>query len=198
MASNCVDQNLIELIARNAVMKLIQDHTLQPGLKSCDCNWLGGEVRIPTCDALPSIINEFIEGGELDLPTPTRVDVTAGGELVITLSDGSAISGDLSAYVRSAIEAWSAETFPCGPFTHVITDDTLTGNGTECAPLSVVLPEQDCCATGEVDATAATAPSTTEDSELPTTLYGGRTAMLGAPVGWINVGGLRVPHYGAV
>lgn len=39
-------------------------------------------------------------------------------------------------------------------------------------------------------------PPTHEAPELPTTLYGARTALLGAPVGFLNVGGFRVPHYG--
>lgn len=39
-------------------------------------------------------------------------------------------------------------------------------------------------------------PQTSEASELPTTLYGGRAALLGAPVGFLDIGGFRVPHYG--
>ena len=39
-------------------------------------------------------------------------------------------------------------------------------------------------------------PSTSESPVLPTTLYGSRAALLGAPVGFLNIGGLRVPHYG--
>jgi hypothetical protein len=42
----------------------------------------------------------------------------------------------------------------------------------------------------------AFAPATSEAAELPTTLYGGRAALLGAPVGFLNVGGYRIPHYG--
>lgn len=39
-------------------------------------------------------------------------------------------------------------------------------------------------------------PTTSEAPELPTTLYGGRGALLGAPVGFLDIGGYRVPHYG--
>lgn len=39
-------------------------------------------------------------------------------------------------------------------------------------------------------------PPTSESTELPTTLYGGRGALLGAPVGFLDIGGFRIPHYG--
>lgn len=39
-------------------------------------------------------------------------------------------------------------------------------------------------------------PPINESAELPTTLYGGRQALLGAPVGFLDIGGFRVPHYG--
>jgi hypothetical protein len=39
-------------------------------------------------------------------------------------------------------------------------------------------------------------PPVTESDALPTTLYGGREALLGAPVGFLEVGGYRIPHYG--
>ena len=45
-------------------------------------------------------------------------------------------------------------------------------------------------------AACAFPPATSEAAELPTTLYGGRAALLGAPVGFLNVGGYRIPHYG--
>jgi hypothetical protein len=39
-------------------------------------------------------------------------------------------------------------------------------------------------------------PPMSEAAELPTTLYGGRAALLGMPVGFLDIGGFRVPHYG--
>lgn len=46
-------------------------------------------------------------------------------------------------------------------------------------------------------AACAFLPPTSEAAELPTTLYGGRAALLGAPVGFLNIGGYRIPHYGS-
>lgn len=39
------------------------------------------------------------------------------------------------------------------------------------------------------------APPTNEASALPTTLYGSRDAMLGKPVGWLDVGGKKIPYW---
>lgn len=49
---------------------------------------------------------------------------------------------------------------------------------------------------GDLEIDPATAPATSEASELSTVVYGGRDATMGKPVGWTNIGGLRVPHYG--
>lgn len=54
------------------------------------------------------------------------------------------------------------------------------------AAIAAALKFEDC----------AFAPPSTESTELPTTLYGGRHALLGAPVGFLDIGGFRVPHYG--
>ncbi len=63
MASNCVDTALLELIVRNAVFKMLQDHTLQSGVKACDCNWIGHETKLVTCDALPGLAGDLVEDG---------------------------------------------------------------------------------------------------------------------------------------
>lgn len=40
-----------------------------------------------------------------------------------------------------------------------------------------------------------TPPATDESSSLPTTVYGSRTAGMGAPIAWGNIGGYAVPLY---
>lgn len=219
--SNCIDPNYVELIARNAILKMLSDHTLQAGLRDCACGWIGHETRVVTCDALPGLVEALIDDGDIEfsdyrvtdfswnggdgeltltttdqswtvnlseLMNAARVvnmDVNSAGTLVLTFSDGSTLEADLIPVIRGEIDAWANETWPCGPFTEVEHDETLTGNGTTCSPLAVAAP-------------SVAAPTTSEDDALPTVMYGGRTEILGTPVGWVNIGGVRVPHYGVM
>lgn len=108
--SNCVDQALIELIARNAILKMITDHTLQPALRDCDCGWLGHETTVLTCAALDAKIAEMVQDGTISRITGVTFDA-ATNEIVVTtesevfraslvpLVDG--IAGDLAAAVAS-------------------------------------------------------------------------------------------------
>lgn len=183
--SNCIDPNYVELIARNAILKLLSDHTLQAGLRDCSCNWIGHETRVVTCDSLVDLVSDGIEEGDIPVPRLLSAVVNSEGELVLTFSDGSVVTIDLAQAIRDQIQNWANEQWPCGPLTEVIHDESLTGAGTTCDPLGVA-------------AGTATAPPTTETDTLPTTMYGPRTALLGEPQGWISIGGVRVPHYGAV
>lgn len=81
--SNCVDQALIELIARNAILKMITDHTLQPALRDCDCGWLGHETTVLTCAALDAKIAEMVQDGTISRITGVTFDA-ATNEIVVT------------------------------------------------------------------------------------------------------------------
>lgn len=224
--SNCIDPNYVELIARNAILKMLADHTLQAGLRDCACGWIGHETRVVTCDSLSGLVQDLIDEGEVspsayrvtdfswngtdgeltlattdqtwtvnlsELMNAARVvnmDVNSAGTLVLTFSDGSTLEADLVPVIRGEIEDWANETWPCGPFTEVEHDGSLSGNGTSCNPLSV--------SADGIAFSAADGPAPSEEDSLPTVMYGPRTAVLGAPSGWINIGGMRVPHYGAV
>lgn len=130
--SNCVDQATIELIARNVVLRMVMDHTLQAGLRSCepDCGWLGHETRVVTCDQMENAIEEALglqvedfkfdpETNQLTLRTnnsthtvdlsvleggrPVALNVTADGVIELTTKDGEKITTSLAAYVDAAI-----------------------------------------------------------------------------------------------
>lgn len=132
--SNCVDQATIELIARNVVLRMVMDHTLQAGLRSCetDCSWLGHETRVVTCaqlegaidDALGLQVEEFefnSETNQLTLRTnnsthtvdlssleggrPVAFNVDAEGVISLTTQDGTVLTTNLGAYVDAAIAA---------------------------------------------------------------------------------------------
>jgi len=66
--ADCVDPKLMELIARNVVFKLINEHTLQSGLRSCDdtCSWLPHESRLVTCDQLNAAIGGIEVGDTIE------------------------------------------------------------------------------------------------------------------------------------
>lgn len=110
--SSCIDQNFIELIVRNVIARMIQDHTLQAGLRSClpDCGWLGHETRVATCDQLPDVDDAIEDALE---------DFLCNAEF------------------KACVLATIRELWTCGDFTHVEHDGTLEGMGTECSPLSV-------------------------------------------------------------
>lgn len=81
--SNCVDQALIELIARNAILKMLADHTLQAGLRDCDCGWLGHETTVLTCAALDTKIAEMVADGTISRITGVTFDAVTN-EIVVT------------------------------------------------------------------------------------------------------------------
>ena len=132
--SNCVDQATIELIARNVVLRMVMDHTLQAGLRSCetDCSWLGHETRVVTCDQLEGAIDDALglqveafefnsETNQLTLRTnnsthtvdlssleggrPVAINVDAEGVISLTTQDGTVLTTNLGAYVDAAIDA---------------------------------------------------------------------------------------------
>lgn len=90
--ADCVDPKLMELIARNVVFKLINEHTLQSGLRSCDstCTWLSHESRVATCDQLDAAIagvdiGDTIEGFTYDPDTGLLTIDTDQGNFYVTL-----------------------------------------------------------------------------------------------------------------
>lgn len=132
--SNCVDQATIELIARNVVLRMVMDHTLQAGLRSCetDCSWLGHETRVVTCDQLENAIDDAlglqVEAFEFDSETnqltlrtnnsthtvdlssleggrPVAFNVDAEGVISLTTQDGTVLTTNLGPYVDAAIDA---------------------------------------------------------------------------------------------
>ena len=132
--SNCVDQATIELIARNVVLRMVMDHTLQAGLRSCetDCSWLGHETRVVTCDQLEGAIDDALglqveafefnsETNQLTLRTnnsthtvdlssleggrPVAFNIDAEGVISLTTQDGTVLTTNLGPYVDAAIDA---------------------------------------------------------------------------------------------
>ena len=218
--SSCIDTNLIELIARNVIARMIQDHTLQAGLRSCapDCSWLGHETRVATCDMLPDIedaLDDFLCNAEFracvegiirnmwtcgDFVEVTHDDTLAGRGTtcsplsvnVEALNIPEIIGEELDDFLcntafRACVLTIIRELWTCGDFTSVVHDDTLTGTGTDCAPLSVN-PDAICFP-------GASSVPDTNGTELPTYVIGNRSGLLGRPDGWMLICGRKVPYW---
>lgn len=92
MAGNCTDTDLIELIARNVVFKLLSEHTLQAGLRSCGdtCDWIGHETKVATCAQLeaalqPGNLGDTIEDFTYDPDTGQLTIFTDQGQHAVVL-----------------------------------------------------------------------------------------------------------------
>ena len=220
--SNCVESSYIELIARNAILKMLSDHTLQAGLRDCECSWLGHEAKVATCNQLADVTPESLDvnsegeliltlgdGSQISVPLApfiqelvdaakvVALNATASGELVLTFGDGSQLTVNLTDLVMNVLNAYIAERWPCGLMDRVNyeEDQPFKGMGSDCSPFEFDCEKAAPCI-GEVFASdEADAPSTTETPVLPTTMFGARTAVLGQPDGWMNIGGKKVPYW---
>ena len=129
--ANCVDQAYIEMIVRNVVAQLTQDHVVQMALKNCAGNWLGHESRVVECSELEGLVQDMIDNGDLTLPPDVDVKVTAaryeGSTLVLTLSDGSEVQTSNSISSITPASAPAATTDCAIPTTIVGGTDQLLG-----------------------------------------------------------------------
>jgi len=66
----------------------------------------------------------------------------------------------------------------------------------QCGNLRYVATIEACATDAIVALPSNVVPATTEDCEIPTTIYGIRDALLGSPDGFINIGNNVVPYYG--
>lgn len=116
--------------------------------------------------------NEFVRGGVITEATITKSDIQSS-----TISGSTIESSTISKL--AGLDDESAKT---------IAD-----------ALGKLTPEQLASLAKAVAAAIAPppakAPETTQTPELPVTLYGARTSMLGAPVRWMLIDGFVVPAY---
>lgn len=176
MLSSTATQSLCT--ALTPCMESVANTTFDPSalaavFQDCDGVPRAPSTRIPSCSDMASAIDNAIKS----LPA---IDVISGVEydeathvlrIETKLADGTS-------------QFWSVALDSIGG--QVVTDGTTVGgNGTTGDPLHVVID-------------TALAPNTVTGQELPTTLYGSRTAMLGEPAAWISLGGYVIPVYNQV
>jgi hypothetical protein len=128
-------------------------------------------VRLPSCEDMNTAIELAIANlPALDVISGFSYDpVTHVLTLTTRLDDGTT-------------QTWTINLDTLGG--QVVPDNiTIAGDGTTSAPLHVILTE-----------TTTVKPVTT-GTELPTNVHGSRTALLGQPDKWINLGGYVFPVY---
>lgn len=179
-----VNQSLVELITRNQIFTLLEEGTLQAGLVDCNNNPLGKGTRMVTCDGLAEAICNLIESGDVVLPV---IDVITLGEdnvLTIAMTNGDMFQIDLSRYKQKT--GLREVKYNANNHTLSIEDSTGAVHQVEITPDLLV----------ELDALS---PQVTSETDLPTTMYGGRDRILGDPAGWMEVvvGGreVLVPYF---
>lgn len=130
-------------------------------------------TRVPSCADMASAIDNAIKS----LPA---IDVIKGleyDEATHTLRIETQLADGTPQFWSVALDSFGGQ---------VVTDNTTIGGmGVTGDPLRVIL-------------NPAVAPNTTAGVELPTTLYGSRSALLGEPAAWISLGGYVLPVYNQV
>lgn len=148
--------------------------------KDCEgADVLAGQHPLATCADLDAALAEL----PAQAPRVTAITFTADGRLVLTFSDGSQIDTPVPVLAEQVAAVFR----DCAGQPHVAGAQLPT-----CAQL------QEAIAVSRLTITGANPPTTTENPTLPTTLHGGRDALLGRPIGWVNVGGYVLPYYGFV
>ncbi|MBN3777433.1 hypothetical protein G3O06_07695 [Burkholderia sp. Ac-20345] len=139
---------------------------------------------IPTCDEMNSAITAAVGSVPADKFLKIVNYDPATHTITFTLSDGATQYTVNLSDLLPIVVAQAAG---------------LSGNGTAGAPLAVKLKADGGLA---LDADglsfapgAAQAPGTSQGNDLPTAILGDRTALLGAPAGWLDIGGGRKLPY---
>jgi hypothetical protein len=136
------------------------------------------------CEAMNACIAEAAADASVKITGVSYNPITQ--TLTITSSDGSVVTADLSALAG------------------VVSDDGVVGTGTLTDPVRAQLSAQSGNAlTLEPDglyvalsATTTMPPATNAGDALPTRVFGDRSALLGAPAGWVDLGsGRKAPYW---
>lgn len=166
----------------------------------CEGRDLRAGTAIATCADLQAAIDElppipvFLEVRQVNVLQDHRIQLVLSNGTTLVTETGPGVYTD-----HELIEGTGLENDPVRGDPDKIAALFQTCAGSPHEPGNTI---PTCAEMGEAIeealqfAACAFPPATSETAELPTTLYGGRAALLGAPVGFLNVGGYRIPHYG--
>ena len=100
-----MNQYLVETIIKSVLLEMLNDGTLQAGLKKCDAacdDYLGKGTQVVTCEQLPSQICAAISA-DLDCLPFVETFTLIGTTLTLTLTDGQTFVVNLSSLVGTDV-----------------------------------------------------------------------------------------------
>lgn len=99
------DFEQLRLWLKGVILELLNDGTLQAGLKDCEGEWLGKGRGVVLCDALADLLCDLIDAGKLCVPKIAGFtsDCTAK-TLTITMADGTELTADTSCFGGSGAD----------------------------------------------------------------------------------------------
>ncbi|NML34523.1 hypothetical protein [Paraburkholderia antibiotica] len=177
-ALSCCIQNAVQGAVSNPA-------TIAAVFSTCAGSPHQPSAQIPLCSEMNAAITAAIGGIAVDnFLTVVSYDPNTH-TMTFTVGDGSPeYVVDLSDLVPIVIAQTSG----------------LTGNGTVASPLSVQIKAGGGLALDtsglSFSPAAVAAPNTTTDTTLPTGIIGDRSALLGSPSGWLDIGnGRKLPYW---
>lgn len=165
--NDCMDDAAISRCVDSALLGKISDHTIQGGLLDSNGDPLGSGVRVARSDD----VKRDLQTGLFEIKEEN-------------LKDRANLSDKLAEVTKTVTEAASKAS---QALTRVFTGKNLTGQGTQDDPLRLDMTIDGAAAPMNVSASP----------QLPTTVIGDESKLMGAPIGWVNIGNnLAIPVYG--
>ena len=100
------DFEQMRLWLKGIILELLNDGTLQAGLKDCEGEWLGKGRGVVLCDALADLLCDLINEGKLCVPKIAGFTADCDTKtLTITMADGTELTADASCFGGSGSAA---------------------------------------------------------------------------------------------
>lgn len=185
LAVSSAPNNGLSVTAGELFASQLTGATFDPGTGDLTLSMSSGSPVVVSLSTLA--VDKFLNGSTFDPLTNT---------LTLVMSDASTYTVNLTDLVYSSVSN--------------STSTTISGDGTNAAPLSVDVKISITANNAlTVDAsglyvpafslTAGSTPATTTETGLSTVIFGGTTATMGAPAGWYETPeGKRIPYYNPV
>lgn len=99
------DFEQLRLWLKGIILELLNDGTLQAGLKDCEGEWLGKGRGVVLCDALADLLCDLINEGKLCVPKIAGFTSDCDAKtLTITMADGTELTADASCFGGSGAD----------------------------------------------------------------------------------------------
>lgn len=99
------DIEQLKLLIKSIIFDMLNDNTLQAGLKDCGEDWLGKGRHVVVCEALADLICDLINEGKLCVPKIAGFTSDCDAKtLTITMADGTELTADASCFGGSGAD----------------------------------------------------------------------------------------------